>query len=411
MLRRVGSLQASVPMSAALSLLADAVDAFCSRDRSGMTAEQVGFDMVHLRHQSDRLELEFSKLASEFAATNEHMASGSISPIHWIRHNCRMGSGAAADRVAVGDQAAGMPLSVEAVESGDIGFAHLTLIARTVSAVEEAGSGRRIDEGKLLGKARDLSVGRFRNFCFHARHMADSAAFVAGEISAVEARYFEMKLGEDGLYSLRGTLDGEGGATLRSALEPLARRAGQGDDRNRGRRLADALIELGAQAGGGVRAHLQVTTSLETLLQRAGAPAADLEHALPISARAIERLACDCNVTRILLDADSCVIDVGRSRRNISPPMRKALNARDKGCKWPGCDRPATWTSGHHIVFWTRGGPTDLQNLVLLCYRHHWMVHEGAWQLVRSDDGRMLAVPPTIDGPLPRTRGPGEEAA
>ena len=411
MLRRVGSLQASVPMSAALSLLADAVDAFCSRDRSGMTAEQVGFDMVHLRHQSDRLELEFSKLASEFAATNEHMASGSISPIHWIRHNCRMGSGAAADRVAVGDQAAGMPLSVEAVESGDIGFAHLTLIARTVSAVEEAGSGRRIDEGKLLGKARDLSVGRFRNFCFHARHMADSAAFVAGEISAVEARYFEMKLGEDGLYSLRGTLDGEGGATLRSALEPLARRAGQGDDRNRGRRLADALIELGAQAGGGVRAHLQVTTSLETLLQRAGAPAADLEHALPISARAIERLACDCNVTRILLDADSCVIDVGRSRRNISPPTRKALNARDKGCKWPGCDRPATWTSGHHIVFWTRGGPTDLQNLVLLCYRHHWMVHEGAWQLVRSDDGRMLAVPPTIDGPLPRTRGPGEEAA
>jgi len=102
---------------------------------------------------------------------------------------------------------------------------------------------------------------------------------------------------------------------------------------------------------------------------------------------------------------------VGRSRRNISAPMRKALKARDKGCGWPGCDRLATWTTGHHIVFWTRGGTTDLPNLVLLCYRHHWMVHEGAWQLVRADDGRMLAIPPTIDGPLPRTRGPGEEAA
>lgn len=398
-------------MSSAVAELAVAVEAFSSRDRSGMTAEYVGFEMVHLRHQCDRLEVEFSKLASEFAASDEYVASGSVSPIHWIRHNCRMGSGAAADRVAVGDQMAGMPLSVDAVESGDIGFAHLTLIARTASAVEEAGSERRIDEAKLLEKARDLSVGRFRNFCSHARHMADVAAYVAGEISAVEARFFEMKLGEHGLYSLRGTLDGEGGATLRAALEPLARRSGQGDDRNRGRRLADALIELGAQAGGGVRAHLQVTTSLETLLQRAGAPAADLEHALPISARAMERLACDCNVTRILLNADSCVIDVGHSRRTISGPTRKALNARDKGCRWPGCDRPATWTSGHHIVFWTRGGPTDLPNLVLLCYRHHWMVHEGAWQLVRAEDGRMLAIPPRFDGPIPRTRGPGEEAA
>jgi hypothetical protein len=411
MLPCVSSLPVSVPMSSTVAELAAAVDVFCSRDRSGMTAEQVGFEMVHLRHQSDRLDLEFSKMASEFAATDEYRASGSVSPIHWIRHNCHMGSGAAADRVAVGDQAAGLQLSVDAVESGDIGFAHLTLIARTASAVEEAGSERRIDEARLLAKARGVSVGRFRDFCFHARHMADSAAFVAGEISAVEARYFEMKLGEDGLYSLRGMLDGEGGATLRAALEPLARRSGRGDDRNRGRRLADALIELGAQAGGGVRAHLQVTTSLETLLQRAGAPAADVEHALPISARAMERLACDCNVTRILLNADSCVIDVGRSRRTISGPMRKALTARDKGCGWPGCDRPATWTSGHHIVFWTRGGPTDLPNLVLLCYRHHWMAHEGAWQLVRADDGRMLAVPPTMDGPLPRTRGPGEEAA
>ena len=286
------------------------------------------------------------------------------------------------------------------------------MIARTASAVEEASPGRGIDEPKLLAKARDLSVGRFRNFCSHARHMAASAAFVAGEISAVEARYFEMKLGEDGLYSLRGTLDGEGGATLRAALEPLARRSGRGDDRNRGRRLADALIELGAHSGGGgVRAGPHAPG-------RGGRALGQRRHARVRRAgdRLVEglrhdRLACDCNVTRILLNADSCVIDVGRSRRNISGPMRKALKTRDKGCGWPGCDRLATWTSGHHIVFWTRGGPTELSNLVLLCYRHHWMVHEGAWQLVRADDGRMLAIPPTIDGPLPRTRGPGELAA
>ena len=71
----MSSLQPSVPISAAVVLLADAIDLFCSRDRSGMTAEQVGFDLVHLRHQSDRLEVEFSTLASEFAATDEYLAS------------------------------------------------------------------------------------------------------------------------------------------------------------------------------------------------------------------------------------------------------------------------------------------------------------------------------------------------
>ena len=76
------------------------------------------------------------------------------------------------------------------------------------------------------------------------------------------------------------------------------------------------------------------------------------------------------------------VIDVGRSKRVVSPSQRRALNVRDKGCRFPGCDRPATWTSGHHLVHWIKGGGTDLPNLVLLCYRHHWMVHEGGWQLV-----------------------------
>jgi hypothetical protein len=127
------------------------------------------------------------------------------------------------------------------------------------------------------------------------------------------------------------------------------------------------------------------------------ASAADLEFSLPISAKAVERLACDCTVTRILLSADSAVIDVGRSKRVITPAQSKALKVRDMGCRFPGCDRPATYTSGHHLVHWIKGGSTDLPNLVLLCHRHHWMVHEGSWQLVKTDDGTMLAVPPQLD--------------
>ena len=175
--------------------------------------------------------------------------------------------------------------------------------------------------------------------------------------------------------------------------------------------MADALVDVAwhhldnglVPQNGSQRTHLQVTTSLETLLGLDGAPAAELEFSLPISAKAVERLACDCSVTRILLDSDSMVIDVGRAKRVISGAQRKALNARDQHCAWPGCDRPSSWTSGHHLKHWIQGGTSDLPNLALLCYRHHWMVHEGGWQLVRTDTGRFLTIPPTVTfGPSPR---------
>ena len=330
-----------------------------------------------------------------------------------------MASGAAGDRVAVGEQLASLPASAEAMAGGEIGFAHLALIARTATALEEAGTTKPFDETHLLSKAREFSVGRFRNFCHHQRHAADPEGYAAEQAQGVEARSLPLSSGESGMVWVRGVLDAEGGSTLRTALEPLARRTGKGDDRKRDRRLADALVELAHHSldsglvpqRASQRAHLQITATLETLPQRAGAPAADMEFSLPISAASVERLACDCNVTRILLGADSAVIDVGQSTRKIKPAMRRALNVRDGGCRWPGCDRPASWTSGHHFVHWTKGGPTDLPNLVLLCYRHHWMVHEGKWQLVKTDDGQILAVPPQMDLFNQLTRGPGVEAA
>jgi hypothetical protein len=134
-----------------------------------------------------------------------------------------------------------------------------------------------------------------------------------------------------------------------------------------------------------------------------------MEFSLPISAKAVERLACDCSVTRILLGSDSVVIDVGRARRTVSGPKRKALNVRDKHCVWPGCDRPPTYTSAHHLVHWARGGSDELPNLALLCYRHHWNVHEGNWQIVRMHDGNFITVPPPT-GFEHAARAPNEAA-
>src|SRR5438445_222324 len=279
---------------------------------------------------------------------------------------------------------------------GEIGFAHFAHIARTA-----AKAGEKFDEARLLRHARKESVARFRNTCLHSQHAANPKAVVDEEKQGVEARSLNLYTADDGVVLVKGILDKVGGAALKSALEPLAKRAGKDDDRDREQRLADALIEAVTHSldGGKLtqRPHLQVTTSLETLLGLTGAPAAEMEFSLPISAKAVERLACDCSITRILLGSDSTVIDVGRSKRSVSGPARRALNARDGHCRWPGCDRPAKWSAAHHVVHWIHGGSTDLDNLILLCHRHHWLVHEGGWQIVRSYDGRMLTIPPVTE--------------
>ena len=361
--------------------------------------------LMRVQRVSDCLGVKSSQASAAFAETEEYDNQGFVSPIHWIRMNCHMTGGGAADRVAVGQQLENIPESHQSLLDGEIGFAHLAHTARTAQAIEETGTNKPFDELPLLEKARELPVGRFIHFCHHMRHVADPEGFGAEEVAGVEARSMTVTTGEGGMVWVRGVFDPEGAAVLRTAYEPLARRNGKDDDRKRDRRVADAWVELANRSldnallpqRGNQRPHLQVTTTLETLLQHAGAPAADLEFSLPISAKAVERLACDCNITRILLGADSSVIDVGRSKRVITPAQSKGLKVRDKGCRFPGCDRPATYTSGHHLVHWIKGGSTDLPNLVLLCHRHHWMVHEGNWQLVKTDDGNMLAIPPQLD--------------
>jgi len=377
-----------------------------TQDICSPSGAELALELVRLAHERDLIDLRFSLVASEYAATDHYDQEGFVSPIDWIRFNCHMTSNAAADRIAVGERMGELTETTDAMVSGQIGFAHMTVMARTANAL-----GDRFKESALLDKAVENSPGKFHHICRHYRHAADRKGYEAEQAELVENRWLSLSSVEDSSLLVNGVLDPVGGAALRMALQPLARKSGAHDDRKLDKRQADALVDMAMYAldtgmvpqNASQRTHLQVTTSLETLLGLDGAPAAELEFSLPISSKTVERLACDCSVTRILLGSDSMVIDVGRARRVISGPQRKALNARDRGCVWPGCDRPASWTSGHHLEHWIHGGRGDLPKLVLLCYRHHWMVHEGNWQIVRGDDGRMITIPPTVTfGPSPR---------
>ena len=369
---------------------------FYSLGLADLTAEERRTRLIQKRQVIDLMELSFSREAAEYAATDDYEEQGSVSPIDWIRINCHMTGPAAADRVAVGQLAPQLELTVDALADGQVGFAHLTVMARTANAV-----GTKFNEASLLKKACENSPGKFHHICRHYRHTIDAFSFNAEHVEQVEARSLKLSTWFDGALLISGVLDSVGGAALRSVLEPLARKSGTHDARSRERRLADALVELAT--GGEQPAKIQVTSSVETLLGLVGAPAGQMEFSLPISSKTVERLACDCSITRVLLNSESTVIDVGRSKRVVSEPGRRALKARDGSCRWPGCERPASWSAAHHVVHWIHGGTTDLDNLILLCHRHHWMVHEGGWQLVRSESNQLLTIPPTVTfGPSPR---------
>ena len=354
--------------------------------------------LILRRRVIDLQEVAFAREAAEFAAGNAWDEDGSVSAIDWLRFNCHMTAGAAANAVAVGEMLEQLPESHQAVVDGEIGFAHLAVMARTAEALDD-----RFDESVLIEKAKENSPGKFFYICHHARHAADPRAYAAEQAEQVEQRRLKLSTWMDGSLLISGQLDPVGGAALLSVIVPLARKSGADDDRSPERRNADALVELAS--GGGSQAQLQVTSSLETLLGLAGAPAAEMEHSLPVSSKTIERLACDSSVARVLINSESLVIDVGRSKRVVSEPGRRALAARDGSCRWPECDRPPSRSAAHHLVHWIHGGTSDLDNLILLCHRHHWMVHEGKWQIVRGEDGRMLTVPPIVTFG-PSSRGP-----
>jgi hypothetical protein len=95
-----------------------------------------------------------------------------------------------------------------------------------------------------------------------------------------------------------------------------------------------------------------------------------------------------------VVDERGVPLKLGRTRRLFSVGQRLALAVRDKGCVFPGCDRPPSWCEAHHITAFSRGGGTDLANGCLLCAFHHRLIHAGHWQVVMADDGHPMVIPP-----------------
>ena len=115
---------------------------------------------------------------------------------------------------------------------------------------------------------------------------------------------------------------------------------------------------------------------------------------MPLPGLVIRKIACDAAIHRVITDGAGSILDYGRSTAPIPPAVYTSLVLRDWGCRFPGCDRPAEWCQGHHIWHWEDGGPTNLPNLVLLCSKHHHIIHLKGWHLKLQPCGTVEVTDP-----------------
>ncbi len=163
---------------------------------------------------------------------------------------------------------------------------------------------------------------------------------------------------------------------------------------------------------------MTVHTEMPTLEQDGEGGRSELD-GVRVSAETSRRMACDASLVR-MLHRDGQVVSVGRKTRTIPPHIRRALEERDRGCRYPGCG--GRFTEAHHVRHWADGGETSLANTVLLCRRHHRLVHEGRVRMALDragqavffarSGGMLASAPPlpepTLPLPPPPPLGPGQ---
>jgi Domain of unknown function (DUF222)/HNH endonuclease len=324
-----------------------------------------------------------------------------------------------------------LPAALDSARDGRAPLNNVTLIAQLA---KEVGVEQVAPLEPILVKAAETREYRdMRMLIDAARQRIDPDGALDADNRAHEERWFACDQSYGGVFFLRGQLDAEGGAIVKAAIDAMAHGLSPGETRSGSQRRADALVDMSAaqlRCGDhrdvhGQRPHLTLTVSADTLRSKtvdedtlprdtmsagtlrsgAGAAPAVLSGVGPIHPERARRIACDAvrTVVRVAPTAGDWLgtfgtrpvpLSAGRATRTIPAHIRTALVLRDHGCRFPGCDRPPAWTDGHHIIHWSDGGPTELENLVSLCRPHHRAVHEQGWRIHIADGIPVVEPPP-----------------
>jgi hypothetical protein len=368
-----------------IEALRETVDELLDADLSEMSDAVLADHTLALRREMDRLELAFAYATTASHRRGVGSVDGSASTAAWLRRHTGLPEGRARAAIEAGECAEVLPQTAAAWASGEIS----AQAARTIftARVEGHDDQLRACEAELIALAKG---NRPKVLLRAVRHFRDLATAGADEHELHDRRGLHLSSTIDGMTELDGTLDPETGEVARTALQAFTDPPSDGDTRTPAQRRADgfkrmceaALSTLESDAGPTrARPHVSYLVSHETVTAgKLGA--CDGEFVGPVGRETMRRLLCDCEVSRIVTGPGSVILDAGRTRRVVTAAQRRAVVARDQGCRFPGCDRPPGWCEVHHLKHWLDGGRTDLCDLILLCDHHHTVVHRDGLILV-----------------------------
>jgi hypothetical protein len=423
-----------------------ALDAACLMDQIG--------DLARFISQAQG---QLSRLTATLDATGGAAEAGHKSASAFLRTRCGLAPGRAAGVVATGRGLRDLEATGKALHAGAISFDQAQVIVRVAGDLGETAAQA---EQVLLDHAPGLDTARFRQFADEVAYRADPAAAEERELRRWEKRHLSFGLTLDSTGVLSGTCgDAVSYEIVRTAAEAFSPPGGQGDPRTAAQRRMDGLVAAckAALDGGsaperhGAAPHISVLVKDETLAQAAriaaagvpawlaaagaaaapaqpagsasapgslvpgslvpgllaGAPPGQTGHGTMLTARQVLALCCGARVGAIRW-ADGLPLSVGRTARTEPPGLRRALEARDRGCRWPFCDALAAWATAHHITPWSQGGATSLDDLALFCHlHHHYFIHLLGWTITGNPNGTLHFTHPggwlTLDSPLPGT--------
>jgi Domain of unknown function (DUF222)/HNH endonuclease len=357
----------------------------------------------------EELEAQITELAGQLNAANyrwltliaefdrrEGWSDGKLpSCAHWLNFKCGLNLGAAREKVRVAHALPALPKIAASMARGELSYSKVRALTRVACPATED----------------TLLMIALHGTAYHVERLVSGyrRAQQAEELSREARQHINRSVSywfaEDGSLILKATLPALQGAALIKALDAAIDMVPDGeisidtvDERaiSYQARRADALAVVAeaflAKADHVAKAsttadryQVVIHADADTLRSHA-AGRCEIEHGPAISAETLRRVTCDSSLVRMTDDEHGTPLDVGRKTRTIPPAIRRALNSRDGGCRFPGCTH-RSYVDAHHIEHWADGGETKLSNLVTLCRMHHRLVHEGEISVEKQTDG------------------------